>query len=90
AAFTVHGTVQGVFFRQFTQEKAQEYGLVGWVKNESNGTVVGEVQGAEAGVVKLLKDLEKGPQHAKVLSVQHERIPVSEGSDVDFQIIRKK
>lgn len=29
----VHGKVQGVFFRKYTQRKAMELGLVGWVKN---------------------------------------------------------
>ena len=35
------------FFMQFTQETAQKYGLVGWVKNTSDGTVTGTVQGPE-------------------------------------------
>lgn len=42
-SFKVHGRVQGVFFRRFTQEKANRYGLTGWVKNMSDGKVVNSV-----------------------------------------------
>ena len=31
--YEVFGRVQGVFFRKFTNEKAQSLGLRGWVKN---------------------------------------------------------
>ena len=31
--FEVFGKVQGVFFRKFTNEKANSLGLRGWVKN---------------------------------------------------------
>ena len=34
----------GVFFRKYTQKKAQELGLVGWVMNTDKGTVKGEAQ----------------------------------------------
>ena len=30
---SVHGLVQGVFFRASTVTRAKEHGLVGWVKN---------------------------------------------------------
>ncbi|KAI5293547.1 hypothetical protein KEM52_005433 [Ascosphaera acerosa] len=89
AAFTVHGTVQGVFFRQFTKERAKQYGLVGWVRNESDGTVVGEVQGPEENVRKLLDELKQGPPYARVQGVNHERVAVTENEEVDFVIIRK-
>ncbi|KAK4937127.1 hypothetical protein LTR10_022179 [Elasticomyces elasticus] len=38
-AFTVHGRVQGVGFRDFTQRKASSYGLTGFVKNTSDDKV---------------------------------------------------
>ena len=43
----VYGRVQGVFFRSCTQEKAEELGLTGWVKNEDEGTVVIVAEGEE-------------------------------------------
>jgi acylphosphatase len=45
-AFTVHGKVQRVFFRKYTEAKAQELGLVGWCKNTPEGTVEGVAQGS--------------------------------------------
>lgn len=44
--FTVHGRVQGVFYRKFTVAKAKALHLVGWCANsQRGGTVVGECQG---------------------------------------------
>ncbi|KAK6182293.1 hypothetical protein SNE40_010007 [Patella caerulea] len=45
--YEVFGTVQGVFFRKHTKKTAVGHGLVGWVKNTPNKTVVGVVQGPE-------------------------------------------
>jgi acylphosphatase len=48
----VHGRVQGVFFRQHTEEKAGQLQLKGWVRNLSDGTVeivaTGEQQNLES------------------------------------------
>lgn len=41
---TVHGIVQGVGFRPFIYELAEEFGLSGWVLNNSHGVVI-EVEG---------------------------------------------
>ncbi|GAB1295885.1 Acylphosphatase-2 [Apodemus speciosus] len=40
--YEVFGTVQG-----YTEGEAKKKGLVGWVKNTSKGTVIGQVQGPE-------------------------------------------
>ncbi|XP_061845336.1 acylphosphatase-2 isoform X2 [Colius striatus] len=45
--YEVFGRVQGVCFRMYTEEEARKLGLVGWVKNTSQGTVTGQVQGPE-------------------------------------------
>eukprot|EP00741_Cyanophora_paradoxa_P017225 tig00020961_g16637.t1 len=44
-SYEVFGRVQGVYFRAFTQKKAQELGVVGYVQNTSRGTVEGVAQG---------------------------------------------
>lgn len=44
-AFEVWGKVRGVWFRKYTQKRANELGLMGWVRNTSRGTVEGEVAG---------------------------------------------
>ncbi len=62
---TVIGRVQGVFFRASTKEKAKELRLVGFVKNEANGNVYIEVQGAR--VEELIVWIkEGGPKMARV------------------------
>ena len=43
-----HGSVQGVGFRYYSEHKANQLRLTGWVKNLYNGDVEMEVQGAES------------------------------------------
>ncbi|XP_075060151.1 acylphosphatase-2 [Mixophyes fleayi] len=45
--YEVFGSVQGVCFRMYTEDEARRLGVVGWVKNTRQGTVVGQVQGPE-------------------------------------------
>jgi acylphosphatase len=35
----VKGIVQGVFFRKYTKQKADELQITGWVRNKENGDV---------------------------------------------------
>ncbi|PYH46538.1 acylphosphatase [Aspergillus saccharolyticus JOP 1030-1] len=80
-AFKVSGTVQGVGFRDFTQRRATEYNLRGWVKNTHCGRVEGEAQGSEESVQKLLKDISKGPRMAHVVKVEKKEIGVKDGEE---------
>jgi acylphosphatase len=41
----VSGRVQGVFYRAFTQNKAREMGIKGWVKNVPGGGVEAVLEG---------------------------------------------
>ena len=43
--FKVLGRVQGVFFRKYTEQKANELSLVGWVSNHHDGSVIGVIPG---------------------------------------------
>ena len=45
--FIVIGHVQGIGYRYFIQQNAKRFTLTGWVRNCSNGSVEGEVQGNE-------------------------------------------
>ncbi|KAM8852005.1 acylphosphatase-2 [Synchiropus picturatus] len=51
--FEVFGHVQGVCFRMYTEQEGRRLGLVGWVKNTSAGTVVGQLQGPGAVVEEM-------------------------------------
>ncbi|KAL2011983.1 hypothetical protein VTN00DRAFT_4701 [Thermoascus crustaceus] len=78
-AFKVHGTVQGVNFRDFTQRHANDYGLTGWVRNTIDGKVEGEAQGDEESLQKLLKDINKGPRLAHVVKLEKKEIDTQDG-----------
>lgn len=49
-----HGSVQGVGFRYYSEHKANQLRLTGWVKNLYNGDVEMEVQGAESAIDELV------------------------------------
>lgn len=66
----VHGKVQGVFFRASTQEKAQQLGLKGFVKNEKDGTVYLEAEGEPEALKQLEQWTHKGPSRAHVEKVE--------------------
>jgi len=51
--FTIHGKVQGVFFRKHTRQQAIRLGLRGWVMNTTEGTVSGEAHGPRAAVEQM-------------------------------------
>ncbi|XP_015114109.1 acylphosphatase-2 [Diachasma alloeum] len=53
--FEVFGRVQGVFFRKYTQKKAEELSLKGWCMNTDQSTVTGRVEG-EKSKVEMMKD----------------------------------
>ncbi|KAJ9608178.1 hypothetical protein H2200_007166 [Cladophialophora chaetospira] len=78
-AFTVSGEVQGVFFRDFTQKKANSYGITGFVSNTSDGKVAGEAQGDDNALQKLKADLNKGPGQAHVVKVEVKDVAVKDG-----------
>ncbi|RXK62761.1 acylphosphatase [Lacibacter luteus] len=46
-AITVRGKVQGVWFRKYTQDKAMELQLTGWVRNSDEGDVAVVATGTE-------------------------------------------
>ena len=66
---TVHGRVQGVNFRYYTQLRAQELGVTGYVRNKWDGTVEVVAEGEREAVEKLLEFIKVGPQGALVQRV---------------------
>lgn len=66
----IKGRVQGVFFRAYTQEEAQRLGLVGWVRNRSDGDVETVAEGEEEQVEQLISWLHQGPPAARVSGVE--------------------
>ena len=68
----VRGKVQGVFFRDATVKRAGELGVLGWVRNEDDGTVGVHAEGPAAAVDELVAFLEAGPPVARVEAVEVE------------------
>lgn len=66
---TVSGNVQGVGFRYFTQMKAIQYGITGWVKNSNNGTVEIVAVGDKDQLDHFIADLEQGNPFSKVSDI---------------------
>ncbi|KAL1747886.1 Acylphosphatase-like domain-containing protein [Schizophyllum fasciatum] len=83
-AFTVHGLVQGVNYRNFAVQRAVSDHVTGWVKNANDGTVVGEAQGNEAQLHRFMRDLHEGPPASNVSKVEQKELDPIPGED-DFQ-----
>ena len=64
------GRVQGVFFRQTTRERARKLELTGFARNEPDGSVYIEVEGAEENLQTFLEFCRRGPFLAKVESIE--------------------
>lgn len=65
----VHGRVQGVSFRYYTQRRARELALTGYVRNLWDGTVQVVAEGPRPAVDELLAFLHEGPRAALVTQV---------------------
>lgn len=70
----IRGRVQGVFFRQTTQDVARKLDLSGWVRNLPSGDVEIKVQGPTDKIERLIVWAHDGPRLAKVTSVEVENI----------------
>jgi len=62
----ITGRVQGVGFRYFVFQKANEFELKGWVKNTVEGGVLIMVQGDETEINTFIDCLRIGPTRARV------------------------
>ena len=70
---TVHGRVQGVFFRAFVESYAQALGLTGYVRNLPGGRALEvRAEGEKTRLEELLKRIHTGPRLARVERVDVE------------------
>lgn len=65
----VTGRVQGVFFRAWTQQQANDLSVAGWVRNCPDGSVEAHLAGEESAVQQLIERLHDGPPSAVVSQV---------------------
>jgi len=66
----VSGRVQGVGFRDWTQRKAADLGLSGWVRNLPSREVEALFSGPSHAVDNMLTAVRRGPQLARVDDVK--------------------
>jgi acylphosphatase len=82
----VFGRVQGVFYRQSTQEKAHQLHLKGTVRNCEDDTVEIVATGNEEELNQLIAWCRKGPPRAKVTEVSTQELSLQQF--YNFSIIR--
>jgi acylphosphatase len=66
----VHGSVQGVFFRDRMRRLAEQRSVSGWVRNNPDGTVEAVLEGDESALERLLAFAHEGPRGAQVDRVE--------------------
>jgi acylphosphatase len=81
----IHGRVQGVFFRNWTMDRARALGVRGWVRNRRDGSVELVAFGDDEALEALIAACRTGPPAAEV-----ERIDVEteegEGPPAGFRV----
>lgn len=82
----VKGRVQGVWFRRFTQQVANELGISGWVRNLDDGSVEVKANVPDEVWEDFLAALKKGPPLARVESIEVE--PIDEEFTGPFEVVR--
>jgi acylphosphatase len=66
----VKGKVQGVSYRAATKAVADQLGVKGFVRNESNGDVFMAAEADNIALEMFLEWCNEGPEHAEVTSVE--------------------
>ena len=68
----IFGYVQGVFFRHSIKKEAERLGLVGWARNNDDGSVEAVAEGPKDKLEEFVAWCKKGPPVAKVGKVEIE------------------
>ncbi|MFV5513314.1 acylphosphatase [Acinetobacter gerneri] len=83
----IHGRVQGVGYRRWFEQNAQNFALVGYVKNLENGDVEAVIQGPEADLQAMIKLSYIVPLRANVEGIAQEVLSDAE-SFTHFKMLR--
>ena len=83
--YTVTGDVQGVGFRWAAQGEAERLGVVGRVRNRTDGAVEVVAQGDRSALDAFAAWLEQGPRQARVADVDAEPIEPFEADSFEIQ-----
>ena len=83
---TISGIVQGVFFRKFIKDNAEELELQGHVRNLDNSKVEAVIQGNQENIKEMIERCKKGSLDSKVKEIEIDEIPNQDFKE--FKIIR--
>lgn len=79
------GIVQGVSFRWWVYNAANEFNIAGFVKNEDDGSVLIEAEGKEDDLEKFMDRIKAGPPAARITEFKREEGKIKKYKN--FQII---
>ncbi len=85
-AITVRGKVQGVWFRKYTVDKAQQLQLTGTVRNTADGDVAVVATGTDDQLADFIEWCWMGSPKSKVTSVTVEDMPLMKFEG--FEVVR--
>ena len=85
ARVVVEGRVQGVGFRYFVAEQAQEFGIKGWVRNRWDDSVEITAEARKPALERFLERVRRGPRSAFVSDVKVEWSPAT-GEFIAFSV----
>jgi len=68
----ITGTVQGVFFRKYIKDKADELNIRGFVRNLDDGRIEIIIEGRDENVNEMLSKCKQGPSHAEIKEINFE------------------
>lgn len=66
----IDGTVQGIFFRTFIKENAENNNVNGFVRNLEDGRIEIFLEGNVDDVNKMMKICGEGPKHSQIKKVE--------------------
>jgi acylphosphatase len=74
----VTGRVQGVGYRAWARDEAERLGVLGWARNEPDGSVSALLVGPAKDVGRVVAAMRRGPRHAAVAALDTEPAPPGE------------
>lgn len=72
----IYGRVQGVGFRYYTEKKAHELNIKGFVKNRPDGSVYVEAEGIADELELFIAWCDKGPSWSRISRVDKQFVPI--------------
>lgn len=81
----IKGRVQGVGYRAWCQDTAQQLGLTGWVRNLHDGSVEALAHGPAETLNDFIAACRSGPAFSKVSAVESTPVPAPEKTPTAFE-----